>query len=88
MNRSTGQLALPLRVVGAVPDTTFPILSLNDFRKLTPEEKQVYLTALHNHLEDLHHATHAPAAPASKAGKKKVKRQPTKSRRPTRRQRD
>jgi hypothetical protein len=57
-----------------VPDPdTFPILSLDEFRKLTPEEQQVYLTALHNHLEDVHHAAHPPPAPARKTRKKKKK---------------
>jgi hypothetical protein len=60
-----------------VPDSTFPILSLNDFRKLTPEEQQVYLTALHNHLEDVHHAAHPPPAAARKAARKKKKRHRT-----------
>lgn len=55
-----------------MPDSTFPILSLNDFRKLTPAEQQIYLTALHNHLEDMHHAAHpAPAAPRTKKKKRK-----------------
>jgi hypothetical protein len=57
-----------------VPDSTFPILSLNDFRKLTPEEQQAYLTALHNHLEDAQRAAQPSPAPAGKASKKKKRR--------------